>query len=286
MSSGRIASACSLVLAATLACALWVPFRAHAQSPAPTSSSAETSQVRFTGEVYDGTVFDREVGHDLVFRLTPLAGDAAGGWVIEIVPKVQPADEPAEFLAIATPPYHFYNERYLAGAYVARPWRRSRACRQTRRAGRRFARRSDRARRPDATGRAAGALLCCNLLEHVEDPARLARHCLSLLPSGGLAFVTVPYSYPYHRDPIDTMFRPSPAELTGLFAGAQMVAGEIVGAGQSYRDEVRRRPWLLLRHAARFPAPFLSWTRWRRSMKKLYWLAAEYRITCAVFEKQ
>lgn len=130
------------------------------------------------------------------------------------------------------------------------------------------------------------ALLCCNLLEHVEDPARLARHCLSLLPSGGLAFVTVPYSYPYHRDPIDTMFRPSPAELTGLFAGAQMVAGEIVGAGQSYRDEVRRRPWLLLRHAARFPAPFLSWTRWRRSMKKLYWLAAEYRITCAVFEKQ
>ncbi len=117
MSSGRIASACSLVLAATLACALWVPFRAHAQSPAPTSSSAETSQVRFTGEVYDGTVFDREVGHDLVFRLTPLAGDAAGGWVIEIVPKVQPADEPAEFLAIATPPYHFYNERYLAGAY-------------------------------------------------------------------------------------------------------------------------------------------------------------------------
>jgi hypothetical protein len=47
------------------------------------------------------------------------------------------------------------------------------------------------------------ALLCCNLLEHVLDPERLARHCLDLLPTGGLAFVTVPYSYPFHRDPIE-----------------------------------------------------------------------------------
>jgi hypothetical protein len=118
MSTRRIASApaCSLVLAA-LGCAVWVLPRAQAQSTVSASSSAETSQVRFTGEVYEGTVFDREVGHDLVFRLTPLTGDAAGGWVIEIVPKLQPPDEPAEFLAIATPPYHFYNERYLAGAY-------------------------------------------------------------------------------------------------------------------------------------------------------------------------
>ena len=119
MYSGRIASASarSLVLAATLGCAVCVSSPARAQSPASASSPAETSQVRFTGEVYDGTVFDREVEHDLVFRLTPLTGDAAGGWVIEIVPKMQPGDEPAEFSAIATPPYHFYNERYLAGAY-------------------------------------------------------------------------------------------------------------------------------------------------------------------------
>jgi hypothetical protein len=130
------------------------------------------------------------------------------------------------------------------------------------------------------------ALLCCNLLEHVEDPARLARDCLDLLPRAGLAFVTVPFSYPYHRDPIDTMFRPSPDELAALFAGVRMVEGAVVGAGRSYRDEVRRRPWLLLRHVARFPAPFVSWVKWRRSMQKLYWLAAEYRITCAVFEKQ
>lgn len=129
------------------------------------------------------------------------------------------------------------------------------------------------------------ALLCCNILEHVADPDRLARHCLDLLESGGLVFVTVPFSYPYHRDPIDTMYRPSPAELGALFAGARLLDAAIIGAGMSYRDDVRRRPWILLRHVARFPAPFVSLEKWKRSMAKLYWLGAEYRITCGVLEK-
>ena len=131
----------------------------------------------------------------------------------------------------------------------------------------------------------AKAVLCCNLLEHVTDPGRLARHCLELLGPGGLLFVTVPFSYPYHRDPIDTMYRPSPAELAELLTGASQLEGAIVGAGASYRDAVWQRPWLLLRHVWRLPVPFLSLERWRRSMARLYWLAAEYRITCAVFEK-
>ncbi len=129
------------------------------------------------------------------------------------------------------------------------------------------------------------ALLCCNLLEHVLEPERLARHCLDLLPTGGLVFVTVPFSYPYHRDPIDTMYRPDPDELAELFTGARLLEGTILGAGVSYRDAVRERPWILLRHVCRFPVPFLSFERWKRSMARLYWLVAEYRITCAVFEK-
>ena len=129
------------------------------------------------------------------------------------------------------------------------------------------------------------ALLCCNLLEHVIEPARLARHCLDLMAVGGLLFVTVPFSYPYHRDPIDTMYRPSPAQLAELLAGAHLLDGTILDTGVSYRDAVRQRPWILLRHVWRLPIPFLSVEKWKRSMTRLYWLAAEYRITCAVFEK-
>jgi len=95
----------------------------------------------------------------------------------------------------------------------------------------------------------------------------------------------VPFSYPYHRDPIDTLYRPSPAELSELFGSARMLDGTILGAGVSYRNAVRERPWILLRHVWRFPVPFLSFERWKRSMLRLYWLVAEYRITCAVFEK-
>ncbi len=134
-------------------------------------------------------------------------------------------------------------------------------------------------------GQGARALLCCNLLEHVVERVALARHCLDLLPPGGLAFVTAPYSYPYHRDPIDTMYRPRPEELAELFAGARLLQGAILDAGLSYRDDVKKRPWILLRHVARLPVPFLSWPRWKRSMTKLYWLVADYKITCAVFEK-
>ena len=110
------------------------------------------------------------------------------------------------------------------------------------------------------------ALLCCNLLEHVVEPDRLARHCLDLVGTGGLLFVTVPFSYPYHRDPIDTMYRPNPAELAELLAGARLLDSTILGTGVSYRDTVRDRPWILLRHAWRLPIPFLSFEKWKLSL--------------------
>jgi SAM-dependent methyltransferase len=128
-------------------------------------------------------------------------------------------------------------------------------------------------------------ILCCNLLEHIEEPVRLARACLALLPPGGHVVVTVPLSYPYHRDPIDTLYRPTPDELAKIFAGVRMIESTILEPG-SYREEVARRPWLLLRPLFRLPFPFLGWTRWKRSLKRLYWLVRPYKITCAVFRKE
>ena len=129
----------------------------------------------------------------------------------------------------------------------------------------------------------AKSILCCNLLEHVADPKRLAARCLEIVQPGGLVFVTVPYSYPHHRDPIDTMYRPAPEELAKLFAPARMLRGEILDVGESYRDQVKRRPWIMLRHAFRAPIPFIDKEKWRRSMGKLYWLKNNYEVTAAVF---
>ena len=64
--------------------------------------------------------------------------------------------------------------------------------------------------------------------------------------------------------------------LAGLFRPATMLKGEIVDVGESYRGQVRRRPWILFRHILRFPFPFIGFEGWKRSMAKLYWLAHNY----------
>jgi hypothetical protein len=132
----------------------------------------------------------------------------------------------------------------------------------------------------------AKAILCCNILEHVREAKKLAQRCVEIVGQGGLVFVTVPHSYPHHRDPIDTMYRPSLDELASLFAPAEMLRGEILDVGESYRDQVRKRPWILLRHVLRAPVPFLGFAKWKRSMGKLYWLRHNYQVTAAVFQSR
>jgi hypothetical protein len=137
---------------------------------------------------------------------------------------------------------------------------------------------------PRITALKPKAILCCNILEHVREPSSLARRCVEIVGGNGLIFVTVPRSYPHHRDPIDTMFRPDPDQLAALFRPAALVTGEVLDVGESYRAQVMKRPWLLLRHISRFPFPFIGFHGWKRSMAKLYWLTHNYRVTGAVFE--
>lgn len=137
-----------------------------------------------------------------------------------------------------------------------------------------------------AEAKAVGArcVLLCNLLEHVTDPRLFARRAFELTQPGGLIVVSVPRSYPYHRDPIDTLFRPTPDQVAALFPGAEVLASEIIETGY-YWDKVRKRPWILLRPLLRLPFPFLGLTRWKRSLGKLYWLARPYLATMVVMRK-
>jgi len=98
------------------------PLRAAAQKKSTLAASEAASalgaaEIRFTGEAVRGQPFERDIGHNLTFRLTPATSDEGGGWVIEILPPVEQPDDPVEFSAIATPPYHAYNDRYVAAAF-------------------------------------------------------------------------------------------------------------------------------------------------------------------------
>jgi hypothetical protein len=129
------------------------------------------------------------------------------------------------------------------------------------------------------------ALLCCNLLEHVLDPAELARRCVELVVPGGLIIVTVPKSYPRHGDPIDTLYRPTPEAAAGIFPDTTTLAADILDVGKSYRDDVSHRPWILLRHLARLPVPFLGIEKWTASMRKPYWLFHNYEVSALVLRR-
>jgi len=128
------------------------------------------------------------------------------------------------------------------------------------------------------------SVLCSNLLEHVEKRAAITETLVRVIPSGGYLFVSGPYSYPHHADPIDTMFRPTPEELAALFPGTRLVASEIVDCG-TYLAYVTRSPSKFVKSVARLLMPFYRPPEWRSAVYRLGWLFREFRSVCIVLEK-
>ena len=83
------------------------------RKPKPVQSAIAEADLVFTGEIERGKTYIHDIGHDLQFRLNVAADGDYAGWDISITPKTQPTDGPIEFSAIATPPYHNFNERYI-----------------------------------------------------------------------------------------------------------------------------------------------------------------------------
>jgi hypothetical protein len=81
------------------------------------SGAHEEADFQITGEVTRGNAFQQDIGRGLMFQLAPPSNAPDAGWVIEIVPKTQPAGGAVEFSSIATPPYHTYNDRIIVPAY-------------------------------------------------------------------------------------------------------------------------------------------------------------------------
>ena len=82
----------------------------------------------------------------------------------------------------------------------------------------------------------ARCVLCCNIFEHVEDRTGFAAICDDILLPGGQMIVSVPHSYPYHRDPIDTYYRPKPDEIACLFPGYSTLVAKCLKCGSYWND--------------------------------------------------
>jgi hypothetical protein len=92
------------------------PLQLH-RKPKSTQPAITEPDLVFDGEIERGKTYVHDIGHDLQFRLQVSSEGDYAGWDISITPKTQPSDGPVEFSAIATPPYHNFNDRYLETTY-------------------------------------------------------------------------------------------------------------------------------------------------------------------------
>lgn len=147
------------------------------------------------------------------------------------------------------------------------------------------------------------AILCSNLLEHVPEPEKLADALQGLLAPGGLLIFSGPCRFPYHADPIDNMYRPTPQALTRTFPGMEVVesaevpcgtfatylAGRLLASPGRTLQDVRRKSGD--RAAAPSPAhetlPTALLVGDRPDGKNVAsrltpWLAKRFTVTCAI----
>lgn len=133
----------------------------------------------------------------------------------------------------------------------------------------------------------ADVMLCSNLLEHLSDPTGFLAACGDLVRPGGYGLVTMPLSYPYHADPIDTMLRLTPEQLAALLPGWETVRLKELVSG-SYANDLRkqRHPLVALaKRIGRSALPFYRPKQWRGIAHRLLWLFRPYRQSMALLRK-
>jgi len=101
-----------------------------------------------------------------------------------------------------------------------------------------------------------------NLLEHVTNREEICETLLDVIPEGGHVIVSGPSRYPYHADPIDTMFRPSIDEVAHLFPGTHIVESAIVDSGNWRQWNVAERGRPLSQSLLRLMVPFYRPKKW------------------------
>lgn len=128
------------------------------------------------------------------------------------------------------------------------------------------------------------AVLCSNLLEHLVNRREVIEALLRITPVGGYLVVTVPSCYPKHMDPIDTMFRPTPEELAGMFQNTRAMESALVDVGTIW-STISRNPKELLRLVARIVFPFYKTYGWITAYNRVLWMFRTRTIACVLLKK-
>jgi hypothetical protein len=133
-------------------------------------------------------------------------------------------------------------------------------------------------------------VICCNILEHVVDPQEFAHVVSRLVPIGGYLVVSVPNSYPFHADPIDTGFRPTPEEIQDLFGAEYSPIACHLLTDSTWLEDLRREMpgHKLLSYFAKDLAKAVRELRSANRFRRLHrylWLLRAYKISIVILRK-
>jgi hypothetical protein len=117
-------------------------------------------------------------------------------------------------------------------------------------------------------------VMCCNLFEHLENRSLLIDALNEIIPINGLLLITVPFQYPYHLDPIDTLYRPNVSDLIKTFPNFTLISDGTIKAQRqvfkkgkirfhkNYFELLKDDPKLFIRLIIRVLLPFYKYKMW------------------------
>lgn len=121
-------------------------------------------------------------------------------------------------------------------------------------------------------------VICSNILEHIEDRATFVGNVLRFCAAPGHLYVmcTVPRTFPYHADPIDTMYRPTTAELAGFLL-------EHAQGGVEAEEVIRIDDWSYYDYR---PGRILDYLLARSLRMRLRWhiVPLRWKVSCVLLK--
>jgi len=119
-----------------------------------------------------------------------------------------------------------------------------------------------------------------NVLEHIQDDKRevMINTLINYMETDDHLIISVPNTYPFHADPIDTGYRPQPAEIMQI-GSIEWISGSILVCGNYRTDLSKMGLFKALRKLCKPLWPLQSLTRYRENFERLRFLFKDYKVT-------
>lgn len=132
-------------------------------------------------------------------------------------------------------------------------------------------------------------ILLCNILEHVNNPNDLCKRILQIANKNTIIIVTVPFSFPYHQDPIDTLFRPSPKELVTNFTDVELIHEEII-QGTNFGEQLKELSLFsaflrIAKEVIKIIIHLITFQIKKIKYSRLFWFRKNYSVSLVVLKK-